>query len=80
MGWIDRVAAKDYKIDDNLTVPAGMPVYVNAVGIHHDPIIYPEPTKFKPERFLTTNENKKPPNWAFGEGPRSCIGESFLKT
>ncbi|CAH2049662.1 unnamed protein product, partial [Iphiclides podalirius] len=76
MGWMDRVAAQDYKIDDNLTVPAGMPVYVNAIGIHYDPSIYPDPMRFMPERFLN-NESTKLPNWAFGEGPRSCIGRRF---
>lgn len=76
MGWIDRVAAQDYQIDARLRLAAGTPVYVNAVGIQSDPDIFPEPDKFRPERFLDTDVNRGAmPVWTFGEGPRSCIGK-----
>ncbi|XP_068622808.1 cytochrome P450 6k1-like [Battus philenor] len=77
MGWLDRIAAKDYKIDDNLTIAAGTPVYVNAVGIHFDPDYYKDPNKFDPDRFLPDNEKRMKPftYLPFGEGVRSCIGE-----
>ncbi|XP_045538938.1 cytochrome P450 6k1-like [Papilio machaon] len=78
MGWLDRVANQDYQIDEHLTVPAGTPVYVNAVGIQSDPNIFPEPDKFWPERFLENDINRSSmPVWTFGEGPRSCIGRRF---
>ncbi|XP_013173822.1 PREDICTED: cytochrome P450 6k1-like [Papilio xuthus] len=79
MGWIDRVASTDYQIDENLTIKAGTPVYVNACGIHYDPQYYPDPEKFDPERFLPENEkNLKPFTYMpFGEGPRFCLGKRF---
>ncbi|XP_072938293.1 cytochrome P450 6k1-like isoform X2 [Epargyreus clarus] len=79
MGWLDRVSTVDYKIDDHLTITAGTPVYVNAVGMHYDPDIYPEPDTFNPDRFLPENEgNIKPYSYLpFGEGPRKCIGQRF---
>ncbi|XP_060804545.1 cytochrome P450 6k1 isoform X2 [Amyelois transitella] len=79
MGFLDRVAATDYKIDKNLTIPAGIPIYINAIGIHYDPKYFPEPEKFKPERFLPGNVRNIQPNTflPFGDGPRRCIGQNF---
>ncbi|XP_072938257.1 cytochrome P450 6k1-like [Epargyreus clarus] len=79
LGWLDRTATVDYKIDDHLTITAGTPVYVNAVGMHYNPDYYPEPDRFNPDRFLPENVgNIKPFTYMpFGEGPRSCIGKRF---
>lgn len=77
MGWLDRVAAKDYQIDENLTIPAGTPVYLNAVGMHVDPQYFPDPMGFNPDRFLPENERSITPFTflPFGDGPRACIGK-----
>lgn len=45
----------------------------------HDPVFYPNPTEFKPERFLkedrTLNPDAKDPGaFAFGFGRRICPG------
>ncbi|CAH2049665.1 unnamed protein product, partial [Iphiclides podalirius] len=79
MGWFDRIAAKDYQIDENLTITAGTPIYVNAIGMHYDPDMFPEPYKFDPERFLPENEKEMQAfsYIPFGEGPRHCIGRRF---
>ena len=77
MGWLDRIAASDYQIDDTLTIEAGTVVYINSIGIHYDPKYFPEPKKFMPERFLPENANDIYPYsyLPFGDGPRFCIGE-----
>ncbi|CAK1581368.1 unnamed protein product [Parnassius mnemosyne] len=79
IGWLDRVATKDYKIDENLTITAGTPVYVNTTGMHYDANYFPDPKKFDPDRFLPENENHLKPftYMPFGEGPRNCIGRTF---
>ena len=58
------------------TIPAGYTVSVSAIGIHHNPAIYPDPQTFRPERFL---ERKFSPFEfvAFGGGTRRCIGAAF---
>ncbi|GBP46136.1 Cytochrome P450 6k1 [Eumeta japonica] len=81
MGWLDRVAGQDYKLDDDVTIPRGTPVYVNAVGMHHSPEYFPDPLKFDPDRFLPENEGDiKPYSYMpFGDGPRGCIDSNALK-
>ncbi|XP_038221289.1 cytochrome P450 6k1-like [Zerene cesonia] len=81
MGWLDRIAANDYQIDEKLTIRAGTPIYVNVVGMHYDPKYFPNPKKFMPERFLPENEKTITPYtyMPFGEGPRACIGSRFSK-
>ena len=46
---------------------------------HHDPEFFPEPERFKPERFLKENaDNIIPYTWRpFGSGNRVCIGQRF---
>jgi len=58
-------------------IPKGTTVVLNAWGIAHDELTYPEPFKFKPERFImedgTFIENDFP--FAFGLGRRICPGQ-----
>ncbi|XP_050350102.1 cytochrome P450 6k1-like [Nymphalis io] len=79
MGWIDRIAAKDYNIDEKLTIESGTVVYINSIGMHYDPKYFPEPHKFDPDRFLPENKSKIEPYsyLPFGDGPRGCIGKRF---
>ncbi|CAH2087334.1 unnamed protein product [Euphydryas editha] len=79
MGWLDRVAINDYKVDDKLTIEAGTVVYVNSIGMHYDPKFFPEPNKFDPDRFLPENRGNIVPYsyMPFGEGPRFCVGKRF---
>jgi cytochrome P450 family 135 len=57
-------------------LPAGTTVVVPAYVLHHRPDLYPDPTAFRPERFLD-----RPPGaftWVpFGGGARRCVGASF---
>ncbi|KAG9287330.1 hypothetical protein G9A89_008961 [Geosiphon pyriformis] len=63
-------------------IPEGSVVVINAIGLNHDPDIYEEPEKFKPERFLDESGRLKATQyiyepWAFSEGRRSCIGSAL---
>jgi cytochrome P450 len=59
-------------------LPAGVTVMPSIHLIHRDPNIYPEPDRFRPERFLET-----PPGtytWIpFGGGVRRCLGATFAQ-
>jgi cytochrome P450 len=44
----------------------------------HDPATYPEPSKFRPERFLDPLTSA-PSDFAFGFGRRICPGRFFAR-
>ena len=56
----------------------GVVLFASAYLVHHDPLVYPDPFAFRPERFL-----EQPPGtytWIpFGGGRRRCIGASFAQ-
>jgi cytochrome P450 len=58
------------------TIPAGVPVSAGIALVHARADLYPEPTAFRPERFL---ERKFAPHeyLPFGGGARRCIGTAF---
>ena len=77
---LTRVCTKDYKVPGyNFTMPKGMEVLVNNVGICHDPEIFPNPKEFIPERFTRENASKRNPYaWmGFSLGPRNCLAMRF---
>ncbi|KAE9367607.1 cytochrome P450 monooxygenase [Stipitochalara longipes BDJ] len=57
------------------TIPAGTPVGMTAVQIHHDESIFPSSKKFSPERWLD-GKNKAIDKYlvSFNAGSRQCIG------
>jgi cytochrome P450 len=57
-------------------VPAGTPVGVSIVALHHREDVYPEPHAFRPERFLGRNPGTY--TWIpFGGGIRRCLGAAL---
>lgn len=79
----DRQATKDFIIkaknpgEKELVVEKGMSIGVPIASIHLDPKYFPEPEKFKPERFSEANRGSFNNNayMPFGIGPRFCIGK-----
>jgi cytochrome P450 len=59
-------------------LPAGVTVTPSIYLVHRRPDVYPEPDRFRPERFL-----ERPPGtytWIpFGGGVRRCIGAAFAQ-
>ncbi|KAL4749035.1 hypothetical protein BDW72DRAFT_195277 [Aspergillus terricola var. indicus] len=59
------------------TIPPGTPVGMAAYSLHTDPEVYPDPFKFRPERWLAQSNpsNNMNRNWVpFSRGSRSCLG------
>ncbi|XP_013169673.1 PREDICTED: cytochrome P450 6B5-like isoform X1 [Papilio xuthus] len=79
---LQRNAQTDYIIPGtNVTIKKGQTVFVNVLGIQHDPKYYPNPDKFDPERFSPDIEKNRHScaYLPFGTGPRNCIGMRFAK-
>ncbi|KAM0289149.1 hypothetical protein ACHAO9_006369 [Fusarium lateritium] len=64
-------------IYDGYLIPKGSMVISNILHFAHDPEVYSEPMAFKPERFLSSDDNQPeldPQTYAFGFGRRVCPG------
>ncbi|EXJ83058.1 hypothetical protein A1O1_06676 [Capronia coronata CBS 617.96] len=55
--------------------PGGTTVSVQAYSAHRDPVTFPQPDKFKPDRWFSETPEMRRMYIPFGaEGPRKCIG------
>jgi cytochrome P450 len=62
-------------------IPKGRDALLSQYATHHDPRWFPEPERFRPERW-TPQFAKTMPKFAyfpFGGGPRLCIGQQFAQ-
>lgn len=67
---------------ENYVIPKNVPILVNVYSIHMDPEIFPEPSKFKPERFLKNGVHRPEDSNTilFGKGRRRCPGEALARS
>jgi cytochrome P450/NADPH-cytochrome P450 reductase len=68
--------------DTNLgpyAIPAGTSFIISTWGLHHNPKVYPNPSKFDPDRWSPENAAKRSPYaWLpFSYGKRGCIGQQL---
>jgi cytochrome P450 len=72
---VGRQVRRPWRLGDYV-VPAGSVVTANIVGLHHRPDVYPDPLRFRPERFI----GRKPGTYTwipFGGGIRRCLGAAL---
>ena len=76
---VTRAAREDTSLGGRYHVPRGQIFTLLLNALHVDPAVWPEPSRFDPDRFLP-EAVKARPSWAykpFGIGRRSCTGKHF---
>jgi cytochrome P450 len=58
-------------------LPAGVTVMPAILLMHNDPALFPEPKRFRPERFLEDGAGSTYTWIPFGGGRRRCLGAAF---
>lgn len=62
---------------EGFTIPANTRVGVQCYSLHRDPIVFPNPDVFDPDRWQQETRTMEHQMWAFSSGSRSCIGKSL---
>jgi cytochrome P450 len=74
---IGRRALAEHRIDGQ-AIPARAVIVVSPYLVHHDPRWWPEPERFRPERWAEDGHSRpRLAYFPFGAGPRMCVGEPF---
>ncbi|XP_005112203.1 cytochrome P450 4F4 [Aplysia californica] len=75
---VERSLTEDITINGH-TLPAGSRVALQLWMLHHNPHVWDEPFKFKPDRFHPNKVAKMDPYQfvPFSAGSRNCIGQNF---
>ncbi|KAK5046780.1 hypothetical protein LTR84_007133 [Exophiala bonariae] len=72
-----RVVGKELVVGDYI-IPAGTVVGCQNYTVHLDPVTFPEPEIFDPERWLQPDTSAQHAAFnGFGTGPRACIGRNL---
>ncbi|KAL7927023.1 benzoate 4-monooxygenase cytochrome P450 [Trichoderma austrokoningii] len=77
IGRFTRVAPTETLTYKNYAIPPGTPMSSAGYFIHKDPTLFPDPSAFRPERWIEAAErgqNLKKHIVAFSKGSRNCIG------
>lgn len=78
------IVARSQRISRNETlrcagydIPPGTPLSCSSYFLHRNPEIFPEPTSFRPERWLDSGHQLDRYLVAFGKGTRNCVGKNL---
>nr|WKR34929.1 cytochrome P450 CYP4NQ24 [Monolepta hieroglyphica] len=74
--FIGRRLSEDLNWEGNL-YEKGTNVLLSTFAMHRDPLYFPDPLEFMPERFQDANLINPYVYTPFSAGPRNCIGQKF---
>uniref|UniRef100_A0A182PWV9 Uncharacterized protein n=1 Tax=Anopheles epiroticus TaxID=199890 RepID=A0A182PWV9_9DIPT len=81
--FLDRTCTKPYVLQDydgrRVQLQKGDGLWIPAAAIMRDPLLFPDPERFWPERFAIDGQAPVDSTamLSFGIGPRNCIGSRF---
>jgi cytochrome P450 len=80
----DIIPTSESGLGHEVVIPKDCTVAVGILGVHHRPDLWPNPSKFAPERFMDENAERVDPYAfiPFINGPRNCLGQhlSLMET
>jgi len=76
--YVSRLATEDLQFG-KYTARKGTTLSICIIGLNQNENVYPNPTKFDPERFNAQNSKDRHPYAyvPFSAGARNCIGQKF---
>jgi cytochrome P450 len=74
--WVVSRRSEEEDVVGGVPVPAGTLAIVSPWLVHRRPDAWPDPSAFRPERFLRTGAGRHG-YLPFGQGPRLCIGRDL---
>lgn len=77
--FVPYETTKAFPVTQNYTVPKGAMIIPSCYPALHDPIAYPDPDVFDPERWITGDAESKTKNWlVFGAGAHDCLARRYV--
>ncbi|KAK6349522.1 hypothetical protein TWF696_005807 [Orbilia brochopaga] len=78
-GRLPRIVPKGGTTAAGTFIPEGATVSMSIYLMHNNPDAYPDPQKFDPERWLSTNSSSIEEKYLvpFSKGSRSCVGRNL---
>ncbi|XP_025993040.2 cytochrome P450 4C1 isoform X2 [Solenopsis invicta] len=75
---LSRALTEDIKLE-SCTLPEGCFIMIPIIAIHRNPVYWPKPLEFIPERFSSENSSNRHRYTyiPFGTGLRDCIGQKY---
>ena len=78
IGSLDRITTQPITVD-GIKIPLGVEIGAQAHSLHRKPDVFPSPDEWRPERWEADSGSEKYRSmnrhlFAFGNGPRMCIG------
>ncbi|GAA2434770.1 cytochrome P450 [Streptomyces mauvecolor] len=79
--WLIPAVAREGATLGGTRIPAGTIVWCSTWTTHRDPRWFPEPDRFRPERWDADAPDVVPDHtwYPFGGGPRTCLGARFAQ-
>jgi len=74
--WVTRREVSKETVVNGKSIPKGATVLISPYLSHRNPVVWIDPEKFRPERFLPEEKKKMVSGqfYTYGLGPRACIG------
>jgi C-22 sterol desaturase len=77
--FVPYETTKPFPVTPNYTVPKGAMIVPSCYPALHDPVAYPSPETFDPDRWITGDAESKTKNWlVFGAGAHDCLARRYV--